>query len=567
MTDRDACDSLVERAKRWAASDPDPQTRAELEALIEAKDEAALQERFDHPLVFGTAGLRGALGAGPARMNRVVVRQTTAGLARFVAEKGSAAAEAGIVVGRDARHGSETFARDTEEVAAAAGVRVQRFSRPLPTPITAFAVRHLRATAGVMITASHNPPADNGYKAYVADGAQIIPPDDERLAALAGELGAPPLTDLTPRASDRIVAIDEEELLDAYAKAAVAVLDPNGARSIAVVYTPLHGVGGSVVPDLFLRSGFSPPRPVASQAEPDPDFPTVPFPNPEEPGALDLALEEAERTGADVVIANDPDADRLAVAVADRSSRGFRALSGNELGALLGAYLVEKSSGPDRLVATTIVSSRILAAIAKDAGIAYAETLTGFKWIARAAKRHPGHRLLFGFEEALGYAVTDAVADKDGMSAALVAVELAATEKAAGRSLLDRLDDLFVRFGVHASTQLSLRKEGQEGIAEFEAIMTRLRSKPPAELGGHRVREVIDYLDGFDGLPTSDALAFELEDAIRVVVRPSGTEPKLKAYIEARTDPPRRDELAAARRQANAALGEVRQALESEFSS
>ena len=565
MTDQQSLASIVERARSWAASDPDPRTRSELEALIEAKDESGLHDRFDHPLVFGTAGLRGALGAGPARMNRLVVRQTTAGLARFVADQGAPARYAGIVVGRDARHGSEAFARDTAEVAAGAGIRVHQFSRPLPTPITAFAVRRLHATAGVMITASHNPPADNGYKAYVADGAQIIPPDDELVAELAGELGAPPVEVLSSRELERIVSIDEKGLLDEYADAAIAVLDPNGERAIAFVYTPLHGVGAAVVPELFSRAGFSPPIPVARQAEPDPDFPTVAFPNPEEPGALDLALEEAKRSRADLVLANDPDADRLAVAVTDRTGRGFRALSGNELGALLGDYLVEKSSGPGRLVATTIVSSRILRAIAKDAGIAYEETLTGFKWIARAAKRRPGHYLLFGFEEALGYAVSDAVADKDGMSAALVAAELAAKEKARGRSLLDRLDDLYVRFGVHASSQLSLRSEGQEGIAEFAAIMRRLRSEPPTELGGHRLGEVTDYLDGSDGIPPSDALAFELDGSIRVVVRPSGTEPKLKAYIEVRTDPPRRDELDAARRRASEVLEEVRRALESKL--
>lgn len=558
--------SLLESARAWAASDPDPTTRAELDALIAAGDETELRDRFDHPLVFGTAGLRGALGAGPARMNRVVVRQTTAGLAAFIAESGAADTQAGIVVGRDARHNSDIFARDTEEVAAQSGVRVRRFSRPLPTPITAFAVRHLHAAAGVMVTASHNPPEDNGYKAYVADGAQIIPPDDERVAELAAKLGAPPVTALSREASARIGTIDEDRLLDAYAAAAIAVLDPSGPRDLSTVYTPLHGVGGAVLYELFEHAGFARPTPVAQQAEPDPDFPTVAFPNPEEPGALDLAIEWAKRTGADLVIANDPDADRLAVAVADGTG-GFRSLSGNELGALLGDYLIERTSGPERLVATTIVSSRLLRAIANSAGVAYAETLTGFKWIARSAKRHPGHRLLFGYEEALGYAVSDVVADKDGMSAALVAAELTAKEKAAGRSLLDRLDDLAVRFGVHATTQLSLRREGPQGVAEFAAIMARLRAKPPDEIAGHRVDTVIDYLEGHDGLPPADVLSFESGVDVRIVVRPSGTEPKLKAYVEVRTAPPSRDELALARSEAAGELDAVRDALSAELSS
>ncbi|MFZ0059512.1 MAG: hypothetical protein WAL35_05635, partial [Acidimicrobiales bacterium] len=301
--------ALVAEVRAWIARDPDPATRLELEGLLASGDEAELRARFDRPLVFGTAGLRGALGAGPARMNRAVVRATTAGVARWVADKGDEAREAGIVVGRDARHGSAIFAADSAAVAAGAGVRVRLLPRPLPTPLTAFAVRHLRAAAGVMITASHNPPADNGYKAYAADGAQVIPPDDTRIATLAGELGPPALAEPPPGQHRLIEHLDEEAILRAYSAATTRLLDPDGPRGLRIVYTPLHGVGGAVLPDLLVGAGFDPPVSVARQAEPDPDFPTVAFPNPEEPGALDLAIGEARRVSADVVLANDPDAD------------------------------------------------------------------------------------------------------------------------------------------------------------------------------------------------------------------------------------------------------------------
>ena len=553
--------ALVAEVRAWIARDPDPATRLELEGLLASGDEAELRARFDRPLVFGTAGLRGPLGAGPARMNRAVVRATTAAVTRWVTDKGDEAREAGIVVGRDARHGSAIFAADSAAVAAGAGVRVRLLPRPLPTPLTAFAVRHLRAAAGVMITASHNPAADNGYKVYAADGAQVIPPDDTRIATLAGELGPPALAEPPPGQHRLIEHLDEEAILGAYSAATTRLLDPDGPRGLRIVYTPLHGVGGAVLPDLLVGAGFDPPVSVARQAEPDPDFPTVAFPNPEEPGALDLAIGEARRVSADVVLANDPDADRLAVAFADRAG-GFRMLSGNELGALLGDYLLERTHGTGRLVATTIVSSSLLAALAAEAGVAYAETLTGFKWIARAAAGRPGSRLVFGYEEALGYAVSDAVADKDGLSAALVAAELAAREKAAGRNLADRLDDIEARLGVHVTSQISLRGRDEGAIAEFAARMTRLRSRPPAELAGIAVSGIVDYAPGAGGLPPSDVLALRLGRTARVVVRPSGTEPKLKAYLEVTTDPPGRSSLDEARRHARAILGQLGPAVE-----
>lgn len=543
----------------WIARDPDPATRAELEGLLAAGDEAGLHARFDRPLGFGTAGLRGELGAGPGRMNRAVVRQTTAGVAAWIAERGDAAREAGLVVGYDARHGSATFAADTAAVAAGAGVRTFLFGRPLPTPITAFAVRHLGAAAGVMITASHNPAADNGYKAYAADGAQVIPPDDGRITTLAAELGPPAETQ--PAGARALVEdLDDAALLSAYTESVTRVLDPAGPRALRAVYTPLHGVGGAVLPGLFVDAGFDPPVPVPGQAEPDPDFPTVAFPNPEEPGALDLAVAEARRVAADVVLANDPDADRLAVAFADGAGR-FRMLTGDDLGALLADYLLSRTTGGARLVATTVVSSSLLSSLAAEAGVDYAETLTGFKWIARAAVSRPGRHLLFGYEEALGYAATEAVADKDGLSAALIAAELAALEKAAGRTLGDRLDDVASRLGVHLTAQLSLRGPDEAAIARFAAVMVRLRRRPPAELAGLAVTEVVDYLAGGRGLPPADVLAWHLGRAARVVVRPSGTEPKLKAYLEVVTEPLGRSGLATARHRAGTMLAELRRAV------
>ncbi|MGA9077780.1 MAG: hypothetical protein WB383_05565, partial [Acidimicrobiales bacterium] len=435
------------------------------------------------------------------------------------------------------------------------------FPRALPTPITAFAVRQLGAAAGVMITASHNPAADNGYKAYAPDGAQVIPPDDARIADLAAELG--PAPEAGPRRGARALVerLDETPLLSAYAAAVASVLEPDGPRQLRIVYTPLHGVGGAVLPELLVGAGFDPPALVERQADPDPDFPTVAFPNPEEPGALDLALARAREVGADVILANDPDADRLAVAFADRAG-AFRVLSGDELGTLLGDYLLGRRPGPGRLVATTIVSSSLLAALAAEAGADYAETLTGFKWIARAAAARPGSRLVFGYEEALGYAVSDAVADKDGLSAALVAAELAATEKAADRTLADRLDDIAARLGVHLTTQIALRGEGEGAIGEFAAAMARLRAHPPGRLAGIAVTEVIDYAPGTRDLPPADVLAWRLGDGARVVLRPSGTEPKFKAYLEVRTDPPGRTGLETARAEAAATLARLRRDVE-----
>lgn len=556
---------LVARVEAWLAQDPDPATGAELGSLLEEGEEAALRDRFDHPLAFGTAGLRGPLGAGPARMNRAVVRKTTTGLAHYLlgSEPGAAA---GVVVGHDARHGSAAFADDAARAVAAEGLRAWRFSSALPTPVTAFAVRHLGTAAGVMVTASHNPAPDNGYKVYLSDGAQVVPPHDAAIAAAADASRAPTDAVLAGPFGDRLVDVDEPSLLAAYRRAVLSVLTPGGPRRLRAVYTPVHGVGGAVLPALLEEAGFEPPVLVPAQADPDPDFPTAPFPNPEEPGVLDLALAEAERVGADLVLANDPDADRLAVAVAITAGHAatsagagphFRVLSGNELGILIADHLISATSGADRLVATTVVSSTMLSALAGRTGVAYAETLTGFKWVARAARLRPGHRLLFGYEEALGYAVTDAVADKDGLSAALVVAEMAARALDGGRSLLDRLDELECQLGVHATKQWALGVPGSGAQGALAGLMARLRRAPPRRLAGYEVTEVRDLLTGWGELPPSDVLILLLGEAGRVVLRPSGTEPKLKAYFEATTAPCPPEDLAPARAEAQARLGEL----------
>ncbi|MGH9294785.1 MAG: phospho-sugar mutase, partial [Acidimicrobiales bacterium] len=419
----------------WIADDPDPAARAELRALLEASTPAAgaeLEDRFAARLHFGTAGLRGAIGAGPNRMNRAVVRATTAALAAFLEREVAGARGAGVVIGCDARHGSSDFAEEAAQVLAGAGFSVRLLPERLPTPLLAFSIRRLGAAAGIMITASHNPPADNGYKLYLGDGAQIVPPVDAEIESLIEEVG--PLRDVRiARAPSPLVDRLGEQIVDDYVQE-LARHDPapRGAESLRIVYTPLHGVARRTFEAALAQAGFPAPVVVAAQAEPDPDFPTVAFPNPEEPGALELAVAEAARVGADVVLANDPDGDRLAVAVPDTStSSGWRTLTGDQVGWLLGDYVLGSlpsgqedraktgRRGDDRLVATSIVSSSLLGKIAEASGAAYVETLTGFKWIARAAEQVPGGRFSYGYEEALGYCVGEVVRDKDGIGASL----------------------------------------------------------------------------------------------------------------------------------------------------
>ncbi|MDT0400700.1 phospho-sugar mutase [Streptomyces edwardsiae] len=519
-------DALIAQAQAWLAEDPDPDTREELARLIDAGDHAELADRFGGTLQFGTAGLRGELGAGPMRMNRSVVIRAAAGLAAYLGKNGQ---DGGLVViGYDARHKSRDFAEDTAAVMTGAGLRAAVLSRPLPTPVLAFAIRHLGAVAGVEVTASHNPPRDNGYKVYLGDGSQIVPPADAEIAA---EIEAVTSLATVPRPAEGWEILDDT-VLDAYLARTDAVLAKDSPRTARTVYTAMHGVGKDVLLAAFARAGFPEPVLVAEQAEPDPEFPTVAFPNPEEPGAMDLAFARARATGPDLVIANDPDADRCAAAVKDGTD--WRMLRGDEVGALLAAHLVRR--GARGTFAESIVSSSLLGRIAEKAGLRHTETLTGFKWIARA------EGLRYGYEEALGYCVDpDGVRDKDGVTAALVLTELASVLKEEGRTLLDLLDDLAVEHGLHATDQLSVRVQDLGLIAD---AMRRLRGRPPTELAGLRVTRAEDLTEGTETLPPTDGLRYTLDGA-RVIVRPSGTEPKLKCYLEvvipvaSKTDLPR----------------------------
>jgi phosphomannomutase len=514
---------LIERARAWAAEDPDPTTRAELEALLEQGESAELADRFDGTLEFGTAGLRGALGAGSNRMNRVVVTRAAAGLAAYLVDKGfqdqgahdnRAWRDASVVIGYDARHNSDVFARDTAEVVTGAGLRALVLPRPLPTPLLAFAIRELGCVAGVMVTASHNPPRDNGYKVYLGDGSQIVPPVDAEIAARIAAVGSP--TDV-PRGDGWTVLGDS--IVDAYLDT-VAGLAGDGPRDLRLVYTPLHGVGGTSVTQVLETAGFDPPYVVPQQEEPDADFPTVSFPNPEEPGAMDLAMALAAERRVDLVVANDPDADRCAAAVPD--AHGWRMLRGDEVGALLAHHLL--TGGRTGTYACSIVSSSLLGKMAAAAGQPFTETLTGFKWISKV------DGLVFGYEEALGYCVDpEHVKDKDGVSALLLLCELAAAEKAQGRTLVDVLDDLALAHGLHATDQVSVRVTD---VGEIAAAMERLRTNPPTALGGLPVESVGDLSRGDGGLPPTDGLRYRLGSGARVIVRPSGTEPKLKCYLE-----------------------------------
>ncbi|PYC77581.1 phosphomannomutase [Streptomyces tateyamensis] len=544
---------LLDRARQWLAEDPDPDTREELAALLARAAEPAvaaeLAERFADRLQFGTAGLRGELGAGPMRMNRAVVIRAAAGLASYLRANGDGGL---VVVGYDARHKSYEFARDTAAVMVGAGLRAALLPRPLPTPVLAFAIRELGAAAGVMVTASHNPPRDNGYKVYLGDGAQIVPPADAGIAARIDAVAS--LTEV-PLAADGWQVLGEE-VLDAYLARALTVLDPAGPRELEVVYTPLHGVGRDTLLAAWKQAGFPAPTVVAAQAEPDPDFPTVAFPNPEEPGAMDLAFATAATVGPDLVIANDPDADRCAVAVPDPAAgSGWRMLRGDEVGALLGAALVAKHA--TGTFATTIVSATLLGRIAEAAGLDYAETLTGFKWLSRA------EGLRYGYEEALGYCVDpEGVRDKDGITAALLIAELAATLKRSGRTLTDLLDDLALTHGLHATDQLSARVED---LSLITAAMGRLREQPPTALAGLRVTRADDLSAGSAELPPTDGLRYYLAGeqvrSARIVVRPSGTEPKLKCYLEVVLPVAGAAELADARRAAAGLLAALKRDL------
>ncbi len=540
----------VQRARRWLTDDPDPATRGELAALVRAAEEGdhgaddELGARFSGRLQFGTAGLRGAMGAGPMRMNRVTVGRAAAGLAAWLVGHGGRS----VVIGYDARTNSDVFARDTASIMSGAGLAAMVLPHPLPTPVLAFAIRETGAAAGVMVTASHNPAADNGYKVYLGDGSQIVPPVDDEIAARIDAVGR---LDAVPRGQ---LWTTLDDIAATYLARAASLVPTDAPRDLVLVTTALHGVGGALMAQALTASGFSAPMPVREQQAPDPTFPTVPFPNPEEPGALDLALRRARAVGADLVLANDPDADRCAVAVPDGD--GWRPLTGDEVGGLLGEFLAAR--GATGTYATTIVSSTRLARIAAAHGLTYAETLTGFKWIGRV----PG--LAFGYEEAIGYCVDPtAVADKDGITAGLRVAELAARLKSEGRTLLDALDDLDRRYGVHLTAQVSVRSDDAAGLS---ARVAAIIGSPPRSLGGLAVTAVDDLSLGPGGLPPTQGVRLRLAGptvggSARVVVRPSGTEPKLKAYLEV-VVPMAAESLDAARGTAGAAMARLRAEVE-----
>ncbi|MBF4613826.1 phospho-sugar mutase [Curtobacterium sp. VKM Ac-1376] len=534
-------DQVLGTARAWLAQDPDPETRDELAEAIDAAVDGdgpavrALAERFDGRLQFGTAGLRAELGWGPLRMNRVVVTQAAAGLARFLTDTGRSRS---VVIGYDGRVNSDVFARDTGEVMRGLGLEVTLLPSALPTPVLAFAVRHLDVGAGVMVTASHNPPRDNGYKVYLGqgdEGSQIVPPVDGLIADAIAAVAAGSIADL-PRGTDYTVA--SSALLDAYVAATAATV-PTPALGVdaqpKVVYTAMHGVGWETARAVFVAAGFAEPAVVPEQIHPDGAFPTVSFPNPEEPGAMDLSIARGVAVGADLVIANDPDADRLALAIPSVSDTGaptYRRLSGNEVGWLLGwrAAVRASEAGATGTLAASIVSSPALARVAARHGLEYRDTLTGFKWVSRVPE------LLFGYEEALGYLVDPSVVrDKDGISAALALLSLATDLTAAGSSVADQLDAFAAEFGAFASGQVATRVDELSRIGE---IMASLRSAPPASLGGLDVLAVTDYSEGVEGFPPSDILRYDLSGDARVIVRPSGTEPKVKVYIDTVADAP-----------------------------
>ncbi len=588
---------LLDRARAWIDADPDPDTRAELARLVseattdgDAAQKALrdLSERFAGPLEFGTAGLRGIMGAGQTRMNRAVIARTTAGLAKYLLTNPTAnARERGVIIGYDGRHMSRTFAEDTACVLAAAGIPSFVSPIPCPTPVTAFAIGAVGAAAGVMITASHNPPEYNGYKAYWTNGAQIIPPQDTGIAAAI---------ETSPRAID-VPRMELQEALDRglarwlsdevvnryFDKIAALSKRSDGDRNIRIVYTPLHGVGEKFVRIAMTRAGFGHYVTVPEQAEPDGAFPTVAFPNPEEAGAMDLAFALAERERAQLVLANDPDVDRLAVAL-PKPGGGFVQLTGNQVGTLLGHYLLTSSAASlsdrtsvenadNKLVIASIVSSPMLGAIARALGVRYEETLTGFKWIANRAmelEQSEGLTFVFGYEEALGYTVGSLVRDKDGIGAAVLFAELTSVLAAGGRSVLDELESLSRQYGHYASGQRSITLPGTDGMLQMKAAMDRLRAARPARVGPLSVvafsdfqSQIRTYSDGrTEGLtlPKTNMISLDLEGGSRIIARPSGTEPKIKFYFDIRESMAPGEGVREADTRANARMNELKKA-------
>jgi phosphomannomutase len=514
-------DSLFRaEVEKWIDEDPDLVTKQRLQDLLDSGDESELRSCFAGFLEFGTAGLRGPLGPGPSRMNRAVVTKTAAGIATYMRRHGMTS----VVIGRDARYGSEDFTRDTAEIMMGAGFTTYVLPRPLPTPVLAYAVRNLKCDVGIMVTASHNPPQDNGYKVYLGgtvdgvryEGSQIISPTDSEISSDIAAVA--PLPTLLRRQGWTVL---DESHVDAYVKATSRLATQPG--TLKVVYSAMHGVGTETLRKVFVTSGFPEPILVTEQAEPDPDFPTVAFPNPEEPGAIDLSLKKAAEISADLVIANDPDADRCAAAIMDESGQ-WRMLRGDEVGALLGEYMARKAPNKEAILANSIVSSSILSKIARHYDLRFTETLTGFKWLAKIPN------LWFGYEEALGYAVdSSSVNDKDGISAALVLTQLATDLQREKRTLGDLLEEIWARHGYHGTKQISVRTTS---VSQIDAILSRFRDQTPSSIGRFLVSQFDDLEKPEDDLPPTNGVRIYLADNIRVIVRPSGTEPKIKCYIE-----------------------------------
>lgn len=510
--------NLLAEVRAWIEDDPDTKTAAELSALLDARDESALKKYFAGFLEFGTAGLRGPIGPGPSCMNQAVVGRTAAGLVKYMKERSLTS----VVIGRDARHGSDIFEQISAEILSGAGLTVSVLPRPLPTPVLAFAVNELHADVGIMITASHNPGSDNGYKVYLGGvvdgvtyrGSQIITPADKQISAHIKSIES---LKSIPRAKKWHIL--DENIVEKYVER-TKVLAPRPG-DLKIVYTAMHGVGTKTLQRVFHRAGFASLILVESQAQPDPDFPTLVFPNPEEAGALDQALETARTFDADLVIANDPDADRCSVAIKDRDL-SWRALRGDEIGAILGEVMAR--SAKSGTLANSIVSSSVLSKIAARHNLNFEETLTGFKYIAKIPN------LIFGYEEAIGFCVdSQTVNDKDGISAALLMAQIATDLSTEGKTLLDLLDEIWKTYGFHATEQISIRVNDLSTISN---LMKKLRNNPLSDIAGFKLLAMDDLAIPTNSLPPTDGIRFTLEENVRIIIRPSGTEPKIKCYIE-----------------------------------
>ena len=517
-------ETLIQQARNWIDQDPDAETVAELEKLISESDEAGLAERFGQRIGFGTAGLRGLLGAGPNRMNRVLVAQAAAGISKYLKENFD---DPSVVIGYDARKNSDVFAKDSAQIFAGFGIRAFLFPELAATPLVAYAVRNLGASAGVMVTASHNPPGDNGYKVYDFSGSQIISPMDAEIAKHIDEFAKSGSVAALTR-SESFVEVPTS-VRTGYSQSVSGLLNKHSERkSIKIVYSAMHGVGASFIQEIFKLSGLAEPAQVLSQQQPDCKFPTVAFPNPEEPGAMDESLATAEDQQADLVLVNDPDADRLAVAF-KKADGGYQQLTGDQLGLILGEEMASRASREGRTgsLACSIVSSSALSKVAEHYGFGFEQTLTGFKWVSRVPN------LIFGYEEALGYCVDwGQVRDKDGLSAALIVADIASALANQGYTLGDQLDKLMQRYGYFATGQISIRVTDLNVISD---LMNKLRTNPPTQIAG--VAAVFEDMNqGSSSLPATDALRFKLQDGRTVIVRPSGTEPKLKCYLQAVSD-------------------------------